>query len=743
MSSVNNLDLSTVATEDVDTLATRVEQHYRADGSIKASLSYNWERSHLYLDGKQWVVFSGGKDGGLWNRLTVSKQNEYIPRPVTNYLYDIYQTLKAYLIKNKPRSSVRPNSQNYKDKQAAKLATLCLEANWVKLKEQYNYETAASNLITYGTVFKKSYWDTSSVSLVKVPKMQQVPQTDPTTGAMVGMQEVPVIDPQTGAPAYDELPLGDLNTYVVEPYRMALDPLAMHIHEARWVMEYSIQPLDWIKETYAPREGRPEFTGLADQVEEEKDLNNTMKRWFQLRTSSGTRVGGISGNAGSDGASANDQMFENCAVVKEYYERPSAKYPKGRMIVVANHKTLYAGDSPYSGPELGDWHPYSECRWELVPGRFWGKSPLDDGCEIQKRLNSIDSILILSRKTSAIPQWLIPQGCGVAPGSTTGRPGAEIFFRADGTGAAPARLPGDHVDEGVFKEREMAIADLREITGAIDILRGDRPPGVTAASALNLLYEVGTGKLFPILDRWKQFVEQDQKKQLRIISKFYREQRDDFIRHLRMQDSDLTEQDVANFLGTDLYDNCNVIVEAGSNLPKLQAAKQSLLLELAQAPGVLGLEQPANRIKFLDDMGVAGYDGDIGPDQKRAEWENSLLDSIEQSPDNQPVVLDVDKDEVHLEVHGNEMKSPAFMAASPNVQKAYMLHMQMHQQSQARKMQAQMFEAQALGQPAQGAPPSPHQAQGPAPKGLSGPGKEIKNAVLGADVVQPGPGNTR
>lgn len=733
MSSTNNLDLSTVDTDDTENLANRLEQFYRQDGSIKSALSYNWERSHLYLDGRQWIVFSSARDGGgLWNRLTVSKQNEYIPRPVTNYLYDIYQTLKSYLIKNKPRSSVRANSMSYKDKQAAKLATLCLEANWVRLKEQYNYETAASNLITYGTVFKKSYWDTSSVSLVKVPKMQQVPQTDPTTGAMVGMQEVPVLDPQTGAPVFDELPLGDLNTYIVEPQRMSVDPLAMHLHEARWVMENSIQTLDWIKETFGKQ--APGYTGLAEEVEEEKELSNSLKRWFQLRTSSGTRVSGMSGG-GSESMAANDQMFENCAVVKEYYERPSAKYPKGRMVVVANHKTLYAGESPYSGPEMGDWHPYSECRWEILPGRFWGKSPLDDACEIQKRLNSIDSILILTRKSTAIPQWLLPQGCGIAPGSLTGRPGAENFYRADGTGAKPERLPGEHVDEGVFKEREMAISDLREITGAIDILRGDRPPGVTAASALNLLYEVGTGKLFPILDRWKQFVEQDQKKQLRIIAKFYREQRDDFVRHLRMQDSDLTEQDISNFLGTDLYDNCNVVVEAGSNIPKLQAAKQSMLVELAQM-GALGLEQPANRIKFLDDMGIAGYDGDIGPDQKRAEWENSLMDSIEASPDNKPIVLAVDKHEVHIEVHSNQMKSPAFQAASQAVQQIYMQHLQEHEQMQAQAMQAQMLQAQATGQPA--APPQqgPHQPTGPHPKG-SGMGKDLKNAVMGADVLTP------
>ncbi len=503
----SNLDLSKVDSDDYDKLSNKIHEFYISDSSIKAQLSWHWERNQLMLDGKQWIVFDGEKQaGGIWKPLKVSKVNEYIPRPVTNYLFDIYQTLKSYLIKNKPRSTVYPNTQDYQDKMAAKIGTLILEANWTRLKEQFNYETAASNLVTYGTVFKKSYWDTSSLSLVKVPKMVEVPVNDPNTGQPTGatMQEIDK-DPITGDELFDELPLGEVNTYVVEPFRMALDPLAMHLHEARWLIEYSIQPLDWVQETY-DKEGDG-YTGLVAEVQEEKELNGSMRRWFQLRTSSGLKANSASA---SEGISSSDTMFENCCVIKEYYERPSSHYPKGRLVVVANKTTVYAGDSPYSGPELGDWHPYSECRWEIVPGRFWGKSPLDDATEIQKQINAIDSIIILTRKTMAIPQKLIPLSCGISPGSWTGRPGQENFYRADGTGAKPETIPGIGVDPSVLQERQGKVEDIKEISGAIDILRGDRPPGVNAASALSLLYEVGTGKLFPILDRWKCFVEQDQ-----------------------------------------------------------------------------------------------------------------------------------------------------------------------------------------------------------------------------------------
>jgi hypothetical protein len=733
----NNLDLTLVDSADLSALTSKINDFYMQDTAVKQQLTWTWERNQLMLDGKQWIVYDpDAANGGMWKTARVSDSNKYIPRPVTNYLFDVYQTLKSYVIKNKPRSAVTPNTQEYKDKVAAKIATLILETNWVRLKEQYNYETAAASLVTYGTVFKKSYWDTSSLSLVKVPRMVPSPITDPASGQVVGVTQIPATDPQTGDELFDELPLGDVNTYVIEPFRLALDPLAVNFHEARWIMECSIQPLEWIRETYAKSgEG---YTGKAEEVKEEKELNGSLRRWYQLRTSSGTKDGRFSS---SQGSTSSDINVENCAVVKEYYERPTAKYPKGRLIVVAGDIVVFSGPSPYEGPEQGDWHPYSECRWEMTPGRFWGKSPLDDVIEIQKTINSIDSVITLTRKTSAIPQKLIPTGLGISPGQWTGRPGEQVFFRPDGTGAMPQTVPGVGVDPSVFSERAQRVSDLKDISGAIDILRGDRPPGVNAASALSLLYEVGTGKLFPILDRWKMFVESDQKKQLRLIAKFYKEPRPAFVKMLASHNSDLAPSDINQFIGSDLYDNCNVIVEAGSNIPKLQAAKQSMLMELAQM-GMLNLQDPTNRAKFQEDLGIKGYNGDVEPDVKRAEWENDLIDNLMHSPDNKPVVLAVDNHQLHITTHENRMKSPTFMSLPFQIQQAYMEHVQQHEQMQAQAMQAQMLQNQAMaphGSPS--APPPAAAGGGHGPKtgghSMSGTTSQIKNATMGADILTP------
>lgn len=724
-----NFDLTNIGNEDQDALAQRIESYYKKDTTAKQQLSYHWERNSLYLDGRQWLVYDGSvATGGLWKRLEVSRANEFIPRPTTNYLFDVYQTLKSYLIKTKPRSSVYPNTELYQDKMAAKIAELCLEANWAKLKEQQNYEYAAACLVLYGTVFKKSYWDTTELVMSKVPRMQQVPQTDPMTGQVMGMQEVQAVDPETSEPLFDEMPLGDVNTDVVEPFRIALDPMANDIHKIRWIMEYSIQPLSWIKEVYGKDpQSSPGFTGRVEEVKEETSLSGSLKRFYQLKQSSGIkqRV------EGAVALGSTEEHLINSAVVKEYYERPSVQYPDGRLVVVANGVCLYAGDSPYIGPELGDWHPYSECRWEIVPGRFWGKSPLDNASEIQKQINSIDSVIVLNRKTMAIPQKLIPMSSGIAHGSWTGRPGQEVFYRDTG-GHAPATLPAAGVDPTVFQERAQRVEDMKTITGAIDILKGDRPEGITAASAIEMLYEVGMGKLFPILDRWKSFVESDQKKQLKVIGKFYKEPRPDFIRILQSKNRELSSDAISKFIGSDLYDNCNVVVEAGSNVTKLQAAKKQELREAAQS-GVLNLADPRNRRQYLEDMGLQGYDSDIGPDQKRAEQENSLLDDLQNNPSKQPIVLEWDNHDVHLQVLETRMKEPSWLELPQPIQQAYMSHREQHKQMQQQMMMMQNMQAMAAGMP-----PTPVQGQGaPAPMKSQPKGHGVPRKVqeaLAADV---------
>jgi hypothetical protein len=257
----------------------------------------------------------------------------------------------------------------------------------------------------------------------------------------------------------------------------------------------------------------------------------------------------------------------------------------------------------------------------------------------------------------------------------------------------------------------------------MDILKGDRPAGVNAASALQLLFEVGTGKLYPALDRWKRFIELSQKKQLKLIASKYKEPREDFIRLLKMKNKEIPEQAINKFIGADLFDNCNVIIEAGSNIPKLDAAKKSMLTEAAQY-GSIDMNNPNNRLEFNRQMGISGFDSDVGPDTKRAEWENDLLENIKLSPDNKPIVLVVDKHEIHIEVLERRIKEPSFMELDAEIQQAFFEHLQEHENA---------MQQQAMQQQMEGAAQSPQGAAPATPVGNGAPDKTM-NAINNADM---------
>jgi len=121
------------------------------------------------------------------------------------------------------------------------------------------------------------------------------------------------------------------------------------------------------------------------------------------------------------------------------------------------------------------------------------------------------------------------------------------------------------------------------------------------------------------------------------------------------------------------------------------------------------LEKPENRMQFLEDLGISGYDEDVSPDVKRAQYENDLLDDMERDPEGlRPVVLMVDDHKLHQEIHARRMKEPSFMELPAEIQQSYLAHYEEHQKFI--DMQQQTRELQAM----QGAPtPAPGTAADP------------------------------
>ena len=676
----------------LDVVGTMIDDVYRASHGALDSLAMIWEENVRFLQGEQHIRYN--TITRRYEVLPITKYNDFIPRPVTNYTLPIFQTVTSLLTKNKPNASVSANSTDTMDRNAAKLSDRLVDAKWEEDEETLQHVKAAKVMLSCGTVIRKDYWDN-------------------TRGPVSPLLNAPV---------------GDTAVDIVDPFRFIPD-----IQTQSWFIEANVQTLGWIRQQYSktmpdgmtPMQG---YTGLAGEVKEDQELSPSMNLWERLKTSAGTGSG-----AYGSGSSPNENL-KGCAVVKEAYIKPTQKYPSGRLIVVANRKVLYYGASPEFDQRYRDsWHPYSFCKWEEIFFRWHGLSLVECLVPLQKRVNAIDSLIILNRMTCASPTVIIPNGAGVPEGYFNGRPGLNVTVNPVGAGGImPQRWEGRDVAQGVWKEREEIVQSMHVIAGDNEVLQGSRPEGVNTAAGLQMLLEQSFSKYSPIIQQWEKFIENGQTKKLRLIAKHYAEPRPDFINRLKEMNHDNLDVEIKDFIGSDLRDNVSVRVESGSSLPRSKLVEQDNYKNLATM-GVFGpidpMQNPVGNEEFLEKFGVTPLTTEINADVKKARFVNSVLTAInrgEMGKESYPRLLPVEQNpqtiQIHQKILTDRMKSPEFKDENG----AFM----MRYQELNNGMQVIMMQQQAaqLGQQAQQAAQSGQSAQ-----------KQPPAAGNGREMVSPGP----
>lgn len=686
---VYDLDLEKLDSQDLGSIASQVDEVARLSPFYQERMAYTWMQNIHFLLGDQHIFYN--QISRQFELIPTTRNNDFVPRPTTNLFQPLTSSIVSILTKNRPTADVTPNSTSEKDISSAKLAARIQEVKWAEDDMEAKLGDCALWAVTCGTVFRKDYWDTAYGKIVRVPLTQMVPKEtmDEMGNIQIMNEEVPMTDPFDGSPMFNEIPLGDNAVSIIDPFRMVVDPNATSEDDMAWIMEVSVQRLHWIKENFAKE--APGYTGLAADVKEETNVNTMVELSQRLKTLSTRGSGSYAG-----GASGMQTGLKNVAIIKELYVAPSSKFPKGQMIIAANGKILYRGDSPYYDGTTDSWHPYTIFRWELMPGRFWGKSLLEDCIEPQRRINAIDSLIILNRKTMVSPQKLIPDGAGIPEGYWSGAPGLQMRYRPVGAqGMKPEIIPGIGLPTQVYQERETTKNELFQIARVNEVLQGINPKGAYTYSSLQLLMEMAMSTLSPQTHRWERFIEKGETKKIKLIAHRYREPRPEFINKLRVLSKDVTDIEIMNFIGSDLRENCTVKIEAGSSIPRSNAAKQQQLMELAQT-GVLGdiINNPVNKQKFLERLGVIGFDSDFEADVKRAGWENEMLENgLIQGTS----VLPFENHQIHLQIHMNRMKEPSFMKADPVIQQQYQMHVDLHNQILQEQM-LQQAQQQALMQ---------------------------------------------
>lgn len=703
-----------------------------------------WYRNVLFYIGQQWVVYDE-----TYRRWRKRNLPSWVPLPVTNRLASTVNTIRSAVAQVAPSFDARPTQETEKSVLSANAAEKYLDI----LQHETGFRSARRRMASWvtltGNAFFYNEYDTSpETGHVFIPG-----EVCLDCGKQIPPAEIPENNtcPQCGGQNLREdanlgvqIPQGRSRTRALSPFEVYLDPYIMDLQAQPALLVVESRSVQSIKQMY-PETGK-------DVV---PDVDKTISRYYldSLAYMTGTGYGG-GGTAGRIAAEDGDDSFGSVTLYR-LFMKSHPDYPKGLYVVMTGDQHILEA----IGSKKGETYPFRyratqeafyplvHIQYDEVPGRFWGKTPVDDLVPKQRQRNETESLYQTILMRTANPVWLVPLGIQTSP--ITGDP--SLTIRYTGTqGQKPERLPGMEAPISIPKFIELIDADFEELANTFAVMKGKAPGDVKAASAIQMLMERGFGRYGSVFDNLEEGYEDWAVQTLEIWR-----QRAIFPRVQAVSKAAGSWQ-FMEFLGSDLAD-VDIRVEAGSTRPKSQVGRQMLVQQLLQN-GLLNPNDPEQRMKIFEEMGATsllpGAEADIKVvAQENAEflaWGQSVTAS-QADPDNMGVPPEatlllamqtfplkpnpvIDHHPTHLVHHRRFALSEEFRGLSDIVKQLFVEHMMTaHYVPMIQELQmgigptgivAQMMMAQQGGGAAQqpGAPGGNKPASGQPSRGKGGGG---------------------
>lgn len=635
-------------------------EQYKQGSSYIDQMAVVWDQIVNFYEGKQHLVYN--KTIKSYQPRPVTKFNRHIPRPVTNYTYPIANAIVSLLTRNRPRFMVTENSDQSEDINRAKLTDALLDAKYEIDKEQELHDWAMKCATLLGSVYRKDIWDTSGLQTVSYKNKKEdeaeystEEEIEKTYKEGEPKEEIEKEEKKDDKKEDElEVPLGDNKVLMLSPLQMLPDyeNAILDIDDGFFIGDCTVQQISQVKLLY-DKKGKG-YTGLLEDIQPEKDLSLRMDYLERMKGSS------------SGGGAYNERPdMPNSTVLIEMYIKPDAKHPKGLMLVSAGNVLVYAYECKYTYGDCLNWHPYSHFKYDINPFKHHGITCLEQIVQLNDRVNKIDALQILNRKTMASPQWLVPHNSMMPEQYPTGAPGEIIPFKESPNGAKPEKTRGYPLDNSVHQERQRIVEEMHIISGVNEILTGNQPTGVGTATALQILLEQTNNKFNPVLQRLSKFIERGQTKKANLIRRFYKEPRKDLINRIKAMNKNNLEVEIDDlFTGKMLGDNIDVRVEGESMMPRSRIVEQNLLTQLIGSNLYGDLSPQANpkgNAEILAKFNAPKIANSFNKDIKRAEWENDLMrqhkfDMVQVLPTDDPIM--------HYQCVKDEIDRPEFYQAN-------------------------------------------------------------------------------
>ncbi len=580
-----------------------------------------WAKNVLYLFGHNFVAVKPNKSAGVYTLeelITAAhdglKNKAALSARRSNIILPQWRSLHARMLKNKATVVVEPLTFDPRDTSAAEIAQEVLEDWWFNVNKHnsllrdkyagmYNIlRYVYAYLLTYGECVVRPYYNSDAITEIVV--------------------ENQIVEARAG----------EIECLVFNPFDYKIDPLN------RWIIERSIMDADYVGAVYGKEVKGQEIKkdGIERQIE-------------QILSYSGQPI-----------------TYDNAVYVYRYWERPSPKYEKGRLIITTEDVLLYEG--PLPDDCFGDLPHFHYTFQDLLYGEL-SRGVVEDMIPLQDDYN--DTLRKIDRYKVQAGHLLIPRGANIKKAVTEDQTTVIMY---NPVGGEPKYMQPGSPPQFLFENLMRIKADLQDITMTHDVTKARVPSNVRSGYAIQLLQEKDEDELEPYLVSFENKLSAMCELVLKMMNLYYKEER---IIRIAGRDKAL---EVHRYTGSQLKGPWRIKISFGSWLPQSKQARQEMVVKLVQ----FGILKPEEAKKLLP---LGKIDEDMfPPDYTKAKEE---LDLIIQGKGLLVQVKPYDNHQIHAEIFREFMETPEFTELDPLIQQEIEAHYFAHVQMLAELTQPQ------------------------------------------------------
>lgn len=558
-----------------------------------------WWRNLLYLLGRQWIYYDQRRGQWLDKRMA-----RWIPRPVTNKIAETTEAIGSVFAAVQLQSRARPNGNDPTNVTTAETADLLEPA----LAEEHGINelmTMESDFwfIVTGNAFVHVWWDKRAERGMFQVQYEQcatcgeasLPADVEDAGGVCphcgGEIMTAAVDPETGEPKMHTITQGRGATDIISPFEIAPEPNISRFQDVSYLFRQRWRSKYWC-ERHLPKEVVAKLQWETLPAERSLQLLKSMAQQSDVGAQP-LQFGGSDGGAQEDGITE-----------YELWAKPSKDFPGGLFMRVLGEDGVILRDETESTPgplpnkDQDDQpiFPFAHAPYQKIGGRLWGRSPLEDVIQKQDQLNQLDSMTQLTIQRMSNPIWLEPKGSEVK--KFTGEPGLVVRYTPVMSGgmAKPEKIEGSNVPMSLIQIRDQILTDIELSAGTFDIIKGAKPTGVEAFSALQLLVERSQSRFAKPLKCRGEIYRKWYELALELERQFGPDER---TWSMLGPNQAWT---YSKFERAKLHGAVTILIEDGSQMPKTSLGKRAAIEQLRQM-NVLDTSQPDTQYAVLRAFG--------------------------------------------------------------------------------------------------------------------------------------------